>query len=229
MTRTDYHLTSRIEQLRYEKHAAEVCKYIPYEGSVVDLGCGFGTLMLMVRGLRPDVNITGVDLNDHGIFWDKYAEIGIGFIKSDALDTGLKGHSFDVVISSGLMEHVDGASFLKEVKRLLKPGGHNIVFNIPNKYGLGENLSYLFGLVKKNNGEVEKRYMTYMLESIFGSNDIFIKKLWQEGIVPAQFGLFGRRIESFMNWSAKFWIVIDRLFSWLPFSQSFNVVSVVGR
>lgn len=47
--------------------------------------------------------------------------------------------SFDVVVSVGVLEHVretggDELSSLKEIHRILKPGGHFICYHFPNRY-----------------------------------------------------------------------------------------------
>ena len=221
----DYnHITSAIEQLRYKKHAKEVCKLIPKNGKILDMGCGMGHFDLMLREERSDIDITGIDLREWSNWWDKYCEAGIEFVVGDALHTSFKDGEFDVVVSSGLFEHVDAAEFFREVWRLLKPGGYNIILNVPSKYGLGENLSYMLGVAKHGTG-MEKRYTKKMLKGIISSNSFDVVSLHQEGFVPAQFGVFGKGVESFMNKFAKPLIKIDGVLSFLPLSQSFIAIT----
>jgi len=222
MTEHKEHMTSKIELLRYEGHADMVCSHIPKDGNVLDVGCGFGHFDEMIRKRRPDVGIVGLDMLERSE-WKSIN--GIKFIVGDALCMPFPDKSFDVVVSSGLIEHLDEDKFLAEVKRVLKDGSYNIVINMPNKYGMSENISHVLGIVKQVPGEIEMRYNIDSITHIFNRNGFHIISLKREGFIPAQFGLFGRRIEGAMNHIAGFLVCLDKCLNWCPLSQSFIVVS----
>lgn len=53
--------------------------------------------------------------------------------------------AFDLVFSVGVLEHVheaggDARASIREIQRVLKPGGHFLCFHLPNRYAWGENL-----------------------------------------------------------------------------------------
>lgn len=102
---------------------------------VLDVGCGHGEFLNHVRCARR----IGVDLNP-----DAAGELrdGIEFHPGDVRDLSfLPDASVDVAFTSNLLEHLaskrDVEGLLREVKRVLKPGGHLIA--------LGPNLRFLPG------------------------------------------------------------------------------------
>lgn len=102
------------------------------EGRLLEIGCGTG------RGLEILVNsadhYTGIDkyksLTDE--LQEKYPQADFKSMHIPPL-TGIKDNSFDTVVSFQVIEHIkDDESFLKEIYRVLKPGGKAII-STPNK------------------------------------------------------------------------------------------------
>ena len=95
--------------------------------NVLEVGCGRGGgLSYVHRYLSPN-KVTGIDLNAKAIeFCEKnYVGDNIDFVQGNAQKLCFKDHSFDVVInveSSHRYPQMD--EFIKEVYRVLKPGGH---------------------------------------------------------------------------------------------------------
>jgi len=107
---------------------------------VLDLGCGTGTLTLMLKDAVPAARVTGLDgdvevLNvartkaarsGHTIQWD----LGMAY------DLPYPERSFDVVVSSLVIHHLhadDKLRAFREVRRILRPGGafHIVDFGPP--------------------------------------------------------------------------------------------------
>jgi ubiquinone/menaquinone biosynthesis C-methylase UbiE len=96
---------------------------------VLDLGCGTGTLTLMVHQHAPGAEVVGLD-GDRSILDQARAKAhGVPRVRFDA---GLSfampypDASFDRVLSSWMFHHLtreDKARTLREVLRVLKPGG----------------------------------------------------------------------------------------------------------
>lgn len=95
-------------------------------GSLVDLGCGGGHLLLEIAGRHPRARLSGIDLSAAQIEANRAALPAIAW---RALD--LSGASpvpddmagaFDVVVASEIIEHVaDPAAFLRAAARLAAP------------------------------------------------------------------------------------------------------------
>ena len=124
---------------------------VPAGGRILDAGCGAGLLSadLLERGYT----VHGVDVSqkmlDHAA--RTFAERGFPAERfelscTDLLEAGLPEASFDGIAALGFLQYqVDEATALRELKRLLKPGGVLVVTG-PNK--LKAKLTGFFGLGK---------------------------------------------------------------------------------
>ena len=100
---------------------------------VLDLGCGEGRHVISAY-LQPGVRAVGVDLSldDLKTTREKFDEFAVGdpgdssfgLASANALHLPFPDHSFDKVICSEVLEHIpDYRGALKEIDRVLKPGG----------------------------------------------------------------------------------------------------------
>ena len=111
-----------------EQLEAMVRSHIGPESSVLDLGCGRGGVVelfwrevRLAAGLDPDAP----SLTEH-------RAPGMPVIRGIGETIPFAGESFDLVVCVWVLEHLrDPSSTLREVRRVLKPGGH-FVFLTPN-------------------------------------------------------------------------------------------------
>lgn len=102
--------------------------YDPAGKRVLDYGCGEGrfSFELLDRGAA---HVTGIDISEARIeaAKERARERGVqervAFSTADAHATGLTAGSFDLVIGSDILHHLDLEAALLELKRLLAPGG----------------------------------------------------------------------------------------------------------
>lgn len=97
---------------------------------ILDLGCGTGTLALMIKRSQPRVEIEGLDADPVMLARAraKVAEAGlrIDFRTGLAQDLPYEGGTFDAVVSSLFFHHLDReqkAGAFAEINRVLAPGG----------------------------------------------------------------------------------------------------------
>ncbi len=110
-------------------------KWVPAEGSVLDLGCGWGEFINQVKAARK----YGMDLNPDS---PAHLEASIEFKAQDcSREWTLPEASLDVVFTSNFFEHLPDKAALKatldQAYRCLKPGGRIIC--------MGPNIKYLPG------------------------------------------------------------------------------------
>lgn len=108
---------------------------------VLDLGCGTGTLTLMIKASHPDVEVIGIDGDSEvlAIASEKAARAGVS-IQWDpglAYELPYAAGSFDRVVSSLVIHHLavpDKQRAFMEVLRVLHPGGefHILDFGKPH-------------------------------------------------------------------------------------------------
>jgi ubiquinone/menaquinone biosynthesis C-methylase UbiE len=119
---------------------------------VLDLGCGTGSLLLLLKRLFPDVDAVGVDPDEKALAraTRKARRLGahIRFVRgfSDALDS--PDASFDRVFSSFMFHHLERdekVGTLREVRRVLKADGslHLLDFSGPDSADHPSHLPWL--------------------------------------------------------------------------------------
>ena len=98
---------------------------------ILDLGCGTGTLTIMLQRRQPAAEVVGLDGDSRvlDIAQKKADRIGVASIRWDkglADELPYPDESFDTVITSMMLHHLTLAEKLgafQEVYRVLKPGG----------------------------------------------------------------------------------------------------------
>jgi SAM-dependent methyltransferase len=143
--------------------------------SVLDWGCRHAADACLVRMLRgPEVDLHGcdVDQGEYSTFFDyaglKYTQL------THPYSLPYESNSFDAVIGSGVLEHVpNDDESLKELYRIIKPGGFFIMTMLPNRYSYTEWLNRRLG-----NPHHLRLY------SLAQAKDMFM----HHGFLPARFG-----------------------------------------
>ncbi|MGI6013417.1 MAG: class I SAM-dependent methyltransferase [Oscillospiraceae bacterium] len=121
------------------------------EKLVLDVGCGAGgkSLFYLTKGAK---RVVGIDVVE------KYKEesealarelglTGFEFFVEDASNTEFDANTFDTIIMNDAMEHVaDPIAVLKEMERILKPGGKLYVNFPPYNHPYGAHLSDVIGI-----------------------------------------------------------------------------------
>src|SRR6185503_12562823 len=97
---------------------------------ILDVGCGTGTLALLLKRQYPDVEVVGLDPNPKALRRAKTkvrrAAVSVQLDQGFADELRYERESFDRVLSSFMFHHLAGhdrEKTLTEVQRVLKPGG----------------------------------------------------------------------------------------------------------
>lgn len=104
-------------------------------GKVLDLGCAFGftTKKLALKGYET----AGVDNSARYISWARRRHPTGTYIESNAEHLPFEDACFDAVVFLDVLEHVvDQEQTLREIQRVLKPGG-TLVLSVPHRGLLG--------------------------------------------------------------------------------------------
>jgi ubiquinone/menaquinone biosynthesis C-methylase UbiE len=118
-----------------ERYLRETSLPLPAGARILDAGCGTGLLTLaLLRVLRRPADITAVDLSGRSLQTARRAvrklaatlRHRVAYVQADALALPFPGDSFDLVVTSGVLEYLPLREGLSELARVLAPGGHLI-------------------------------------------------------------------------------------------------------
>jgi ubiquinone/menaquinone biosynthesis C-methylase UbiE len=119
-----FYKTTRLSHEYIEQWMAANCR-----GKVfLDYACGDGQMTLQAAELGAILSV-GLDISDGRIrdARESASKRGLSptcfFIQGDCERTGFPDCSFDVVLCSGMLHHLDLSYALPEIRRILKPGG----------------------------------------------------------------------------------------------------------
>ena len=126
---------------------------------VLDLGCGTGTLTIMLKQSAPQANVIGLDGDEQVLAIarskGRQAAVDIQWNNGLAYNLPYPDDSFDAVVSSLMIHHLvsaDKTRAFHEVRRILRPGGkfHLIDFGVPHNP-----CEYLLSLVDRQLEEAD--------------------------------------------------------------------------
>jgi demethylmenaquinone methyltransferase/2-methoxy-6-polyprenyl-1,4-benzoquinol methylase len=128
--------TWRLDELWRIKASTAVMKGNPER--FMDLCTGTGDLAIRIAGMRKEkMEITGYDFSQPmleiaKVKAEKAGQADISFIHGDAASMPFPDHHFDVIGISFAFRNLtyknyDAPRFLREISRVLKPGGHFVI------------------------------------------------------------------------------------------------------
>lgn len=96
---------------------------------VLELGCGIGIFTDWF--VKKGVNISAIDLSSHLLIQAEKRVSGAKFSLADAENLPFDNESFDAIVGSSILHHLDLSLALPEIFRVLRKGGR-IAFAEPN-------------------------------------------------------------------------------------------------
>jgi ubiquinone/menaquinone biosynthesis C-methylase UbiE len=109
---------------------------------VLDIGCGTGSMVVVIKRMHPDAEIVGIDPDPSALSVSRRKARRAGL--SIEFDRGFADHmpyadaSFDRVFSSFMFHHLaadEKSATLVEIRRVLKPGGSLHLLDFVREHG----------------------------------------------------------------------------------------------
>lgn len=195
-------MTMGLDQIWRKKAAARIIDERPRK--VMDLGTGTGDMALYLASKIPDAKVTGCDFSAPML---KVAERkakrkkinNVTFIEGDAANIPFERNSFDVVVLSFAFRNMvyknrNNHLYIKEVFRILKPGGKLIC--LESSQPQGRFVRFLFhkymklvpGGIAKNLSGYKEAYF-YLTHSVmhFHYRDFLLAFLHNHGFHPVKY------------------------------------------
>ncbi len=138
-----HHLSTPLGRANYLRKADIVKNLKPHGGRLLDWGCGYGQMSYLLRNRGFEVvsyTIEAEEPSPSNVFLrDQNLDVVYG---KDPVRLPFENESFDVVLSCGVLEHVeDESGSLSEISRTLRPEGFLVVMMLPNEWSYAEFLA----------------------------------------------------------------------------------------
>ncbi|MDP2919141.1 MAG: class I SAM-dependent methyltransferase [Dehalococcoidia bacterium] len=193
-----YDRVSRWPIFGYERRIVlKALSTLNLRGTLVDIGCGPGYLAARIEREFPGLRVIGLD-NDDQILriavknWTPRSYPDMTFLAGDVHRLPFGDNSLDCVVASLSFHHwTDAQTGLREIHRVLKPGGHLVIMDMRRDgwrffywaLVVGEALVEPAPLRRINGavGSFWSSYTTAEVESLLGSlewQDVSIKESW---------------------------------------------------
>ena len=126
-------------RMRYQIIIDFLKKIMPV--NILDVGCGDGILEFLIKKEWPSVKITGIDIGWKNLAVAKEKSGKLSFIEADARVLPVKNKSFDAVVCSEVLEHLDNPeTCLDELERVTRK---YLIVTTPNAFSW-KILKYIF-------------------------------------------------------------------------------------
>lgn len=186
---------------------------LPENASIVDLGCRNAGYLNGIIETFPGkvVKAVGVDVTDKNFNVIPYSQPVELRMMNCAGTFDLNDHSFDLVLAKDLLECItDKTTFVKEINRILKPGGMVIcvntdfdstVYNGENK-NLITKAIHAYAITKQGWMDDLDSWMGRRTYSVFQNSGFFESSIFVHSVVETEYkeGKFGYEFSKHIGW-----------------------------
>lgn len=204
-------------------------KFVPSGSKILDWGTGNGHFSYFL--CRSGYKTVGFSMEDFTFKdWLKsYPDYK--FVKGQTnkpVELPFKNHSFDCVVSVGVLEHVrefggNELGSMKEISRILKPNGIFICYHLPNYYSINEFL----GKLLTNKFHHQFRFTKKDIEKLTKNGGFKLIEIGRYGLLPRNSFAklpFILRLSKSLTF---FWDTLDKflIFIFSPLCQNYFFVA----
>ncbi len=213
------HLDQPINLWNYIRIANDIAAQVPAGANMLDWGCGMGqmTYLMQQRGL----NVTAFDVRPaNDALPDTPLSTTFDIITSqEPTHLSFEDNRFDAALSCGVLEHVDEFSepgneikSLRELHRVLKPGGQLLIYQLPQVHAWQEAMIRRFKLGYSH----PRRYVADEIAQMLHDTGFEVIRLRRANLVPKNLTGMPARLRTAYSRTSKPLIAIDGVLSQTP-------------
>lgn len=191
---------------------------------ILDWGCGYGQVSWLLE--RHGIPVISCDVESRPAreAIENLKNVKIEYLQ-DPIRLPYGDESFGVVLSVGVLEHaVDMEGSVREINRVLKPGGLFFVFMLPNRFSWAELIADIRG------SSVHPCKFTFATTAkLLNTHGFAIEKRWRRNFLPRNLTGLSQRIKMTYGKFYRQIEELDALLSRFPPTSFFSgVVEVIA-
>ncbi len=113
---------------------------ISNQSKVLEVGCGWGRILVGLRKFCPKARIVGIDITEdfvekaRFVLEQEFGKCDVTVVQGDAMELDFEDESFDTVVTSRVLQYVsDPVASVRNIHRILRKRGR-VVVCLPNKW-----------------------------------------------------------------------------------------------
>jgi SAM-dependent methyltransferase len=226
------HLDQPVGIWNYIRMANEIADAVS-PGRMLDWGCGLGQMSFLMRRRGFDVTAYELGSTIDNDLPDMPLTRVLNVIRADhPTRLPFEGSSFDAVLSCGVLEHVDEFSepgnekrSLEEIRRVLRPGGHFFIYQLPQRYTWQEAIIRRLGRYTH-----PRLFVAPEIRAMLDEKGFRVLSVRRNNMLPKSLTGMPRALRDFYSLFARPILAVDRVISRVPgLNQVAGVLEVVAR
>lgn len=213
------HLDQPIGIWNYIRIANEIACRVP-PGRLLDWGCGLGQMSYLLR--RRGFEVVAYDLGETiASLPDLPLTREVTVVRgTHPTDLPFATESFEVVLSCGVLEHVDEYTgvagnemkSLREIHRVLRPGGYFPLYQLPQQHTWQEAITRTLGIGYAH----PRRFTEREIRGILVATGFHVKRVSRFNMMPKNLTGVPSALRDFYSRLSEPVMAIDRILSAIP-------------
>ena len=209
-----YHLSTPLGRAGYLRKADTVKHLNPDGGRLLDWGCGYGQMSFLLRNRGFEVVSYTIEAEEPSPWNSFLREQDLDVVYGeDPVRLPFEDESFDLVLSCGVLEHVeDESGSLAEIRRILRPEGLFVVMMLPNVWSYAEFMARFIFRTSVHDRLYSIEKMRRLL-SRFGFEAV---ETWYSNTLPKNFTPLPERLRQLLGAHPHVWLRTEAWLSKIP-------------
>ena len=193
---------------------------------LLDWGCGYGQLSYLLRNRGFEVVAYTIESRAPSLLDSLLREDNLDVVYGDdPVALPFEDESFDIVLSCGVLEHVeDERGSLSEISRILRPEGLFVVMMLPNEWSWAEFMARNVFRASVH----DRLYSIDKMSRLISTSGFRTIKTWRSNVLPKNLTPLPEALRQSLGAYPRIWLKADAWLSRIPpFSWFSGVVEGV--